>query len=316
MSKKIRKVDVMSTQLKFVNKNKTTFEEILTFLNNKEFDNGHKNFEFNIIDNKPQQDYLIGIVITTQLKEIPPLRDFKQKTYKAIKFNMTQESLAFANVFLFDKKRNIFIYEINKNGCYPNELRDTIYNLWNRDEDNEDIRFDITFPVILRKNEYDRVLELDYYKRIQIEIYNPLKLVDEFKDSKNTMLQSINDLSNSSATSNADSIIYELEVKSKKVNKLGLSRSFTKDGINAFKEIVDKGFLNNVGEFVVEGFDNDSESPNKLRKIDLFGDAFKESFKIENIKIHTDDQKTERQLGIKQVYDKILPELKNITGIN
>lgn len=315
MGKKTRKVEVVSTKLTFTSADKKTFEEILFFLDGKEFRDSNKNLEFNIIDKNLDSDYLTGIVITTQLKEIPPLRDLDTKEYKAVDINVNKESLAFANIFLFDRKRNVLIYEINKNGCYLNQFIETVYALWNSDEENEDVRFDLNFPTIFRKNEYRRVLSLDYYKRFTLELLNPIELVNQFNDSNNSILNSIKTLAESASEGNADTIVYELEVASKQLNKLGLSKTTIKNTIRAIKEVADKGHRQNISEFKIEGFDMDSESPRKLKVIDLFGDTFSESFKIENITIHTDTQQSERKNGIEKVYNRILPEIKNIIGM-
>lgn len=313
MSKKTRKVDVVSTTLTFVGNEKVTFEEILIFLNGKEYKDTHKNIEFNIIDNN-EEDYLIGIVVTTQLKEIPPLRDLETKEYKSIGIDVAKESLAFANIFLYDIKRNVFIYEINKNGCYLNQFREAVFTLWNSNDDNENIRFDLIFPTIFRANEYRRVLSLDYYKRFSIELLKPSELINEFNETNNSILKSIKSIAEAANEGNADTITYNQEVSSKQINKLGLSKSIVKNGIRAIREVANKGYRENIVECKIEGFDMDSEDPRTLKAIDIFGDVFKETFKIENITIHQDTQQNERKLGIEKIYRKILPEIKRIIG--
>lgn len=313
MSKKIRNVDVVSTALTFVGDEEVTFEEILNFLDGKEYYDTHKNIEFNIIENE-NDDYLVGIVVTTQLKEIPPLRDLETKEYKPIGIDVAKESLAFANIFLYDRIRNILIYEINKNGCYLNQFRDAVFALWNLNTDNEGIRFDLRFPTIFRENEYRRILSLDYYKRFSLELFRPSELINEFNETNNSILKSIKSLAESANEGNADTIIYEQEVSSKKINTLGLSKSIIKDGIRAVKEVASRGYRENIVGFKIEGFDTDSENPRRLKAIDIFGDVFNESFKIENITIHQDTQQNERRLGVKSIYDRILPEIKRIVG--
>lgn len=53
----------------------------------------------------------------------------------SLDINVEDEGFAYANAFLYDTQRNVLLYEINKNGCYLNLLKEYFYNTWNSTSD-------------------------------------------------------------------------------------------------------------------------------------------------------------------------------------
>jgi len=309
MKKKKRHIDVLSTKLAFAEDytlKKPTFAEILHFMNGKERRHSDKIFEFSLLKSTIS-NCIVGIVETTQDKDIPPIKNKNTKQYSQVNIDPTIQGLAFANIFLYDIKKNILLYEINKNGCFPNQLIDFIYAQWRID--NEDIKFDLSFPPVFRKNEYQRMLQMNYYKKIVVELYNPIELINCFDEKINSLENVLKRNLEIGAKTNADTIKLEQMVMIKRLKPTGLSRSTVKNLIDAVKvNIVDKGFSRNIKTLKVEGYSADPEDT-AIKPIDIFADTFKEYFKITEILVQSDVQKIERKKGIEALYLKILPEL-------
>ena len=67
-------------------------------------------------------------------------------------------------------------------------------------------------------------------------------------------------------------------------------------------------------DITVEGYTSDSEDPNICKSIDIIADSFDEYFKITDIQVHRDVQQIERKEGIENLYDKLLPEIRQLIG--
>lgn len=315
MATKRRNIDVVSAKLRFTvdAANQPTFADILRFMDNKDYRLEDKLFEFALI-NTPLANCILGIIVTTQDKDIPPIRDKQTKQYSAVNINPVTQGLAFANIFLYDTTRNILLYEINRNGCFLKQLKEIIYSKWNAV--NEEIRFDLNFPAILRANEYARMLQMNYYKKISIELLNPSELISCFDEDTDSIQNSlIKHNIQVSAKSNANFLKIEQITLQKKLNPLGLSKSMVIGLVDAIKlKIADAGFRNNVQILRIEGYTDDAEDANRVKPIDILADSFNESFKITDIQIQSDVQQSERKEGIERVYNKILPELRQLVG--
>ena len=313
MATKKRYIDVISTKLTFFENSGTnlTFADILRFMNNKEYRHSEKIFEFSLL-NTTIQNCMVGIIITTQDRDIPPKRNKRSGVTTPIDINPEEEGLAFANIFLYDTQKNILLYEINRNGCFPKQLSEFICDKWNTE--NEDIRFELHFPAVLRANEYDRMLQMAYYKRIVVELYRPNELINCFDESTDSVENNLlkHNLQNSNQT-NADTLKLEHIIMNKRLNHMGLSHSFVKGIVDAVKlNIADRGHRENIQTLRVEGYTGDPED-RALKPIDILADTFNECFRITDIQIQTDLQQTERKDGIEAIYNRLLPELRQLT---
>lgn len=311
MATKKRFIDVLSTKLDFQeNVATTSFADVLRFMHNKEHRYSEKIFEFSLL-NTDVEDCLVGIIITTQDKDIPPKRNKRDKTLSPVGIDANIEGLAFANIFLYDTRRNIFLYEINKYGCFPKQLKEFIYAKWN--SENEDIRFGLSFPAILRANEYQRMLQMNYYKRLVVELYKPTELIDCFNEDtdsiENNILKKNIELG---IQSNADTITLEQVAMTKKLNPMGLSHAQTIGIVDAIKlGIADRGLRQNVKTLRIEGYTGDPED-RALKPINILADTFNVHFKITDIQVQTDVQQQERKQGIEELYNGLLPELQQL----
>ncbi|MDR1973975.1 MAG: hypothetical protein LBQ31_04790 [Bacteroidales bacterium] len=315
MATKKRYIDVVSTKLNFAEASDSNpaFADILRFMNGKDYRYLEKIFEFSLIRTK-MLNCIVGIVVTTQDKDIPPIRNKKTKQYSKVNINPKTQGLAYANIFLYDVSRNILLYEINRNGCFPNQLSEFVCSKWN--EQNENIRFDLSFPAVLRANEYSRMLAMDSYKRLTIELYNPAELVNCFDEDTDSIENNIIKHNiQVGIHGNADTLKIEQVASSKKINPMGLSKSLTRRLIDTVKlNIAGKGFRSNIQTLRVEGYSSDVEGERAtIKPIDILADTFNEHFKITDIQLQSDVQQSERKEGIELLYEKLLPELRQLT---
>lgn len=315
MAYKRRNVDVLSVNLKYSEgENRIVqFADIMRFMNNREFRINEKIFNFNLL-NCQVSDCMMAIIVTTQDSDIPPKRNKSTGIYTQVLINTAEEGFAYANILFYDVRRNILLYEVNKNGCFPNQLKEFIYHHWNAEDDN--VRFDIGFPAVVRANEYQRMLQMNYYKKISIELYSPTDLINCFEESSDSIYNNIiKHQINMGVQSNANTITIEQVALQKKINPMGLSHSMVKGLVDAVRlNIAGRGHRSNVQQLRIEGYTSDSEEPNRCKPIDILADSFNEYFKIPDIQVHTDVQQADRVLGITDLYNRLLPEFRQLIG--
>ncbi|MBP5422046.1 MAG: hypothetical protein J6Y78_06380 [Paludibacteraceae bacterium] len=315
MANKKRSVDVLSVNFRYADgeARSVQFSDILRFMNNREYRLNEKIFNFTLL-NCQIPDCMMAIIVTTQDSDIPPKRNKNTGTYSQVLINPEEEGFAYANILFYDVRRNILLYEVNKNGCFPNQFREFVYNHWNTEEDN--VRFDISFPPVIRANEYQRMLQMDYYKKISIELYAPTELVNCFNENSDSIYNNfIKHQVNMGVQSNANTITIEQVALQKRVNPMGLSHSMVRGLVDAVKmNIADRGHRLNVQQLRIEGYTYDSEDPNKCKPIDILADSFNEYFKIPDIQVHSDVQQLDRVNGITGLYNKLLPEFRQLRG--
>jgi hypothetical protein len=316
MATKNRNVDVLSVNFEYPEEETrvVTFSEILQFINGCEYKSEGKIFNVNILK-CDIPDCVMTLIVTTQDSDIPPKRNKKTGQYSMVQIDTSEEGFAYANILLYDTKRNILLYEINKNGCFPNQLKELVLNFWNTGDDY--VKFNMSFPVVVRANEYQRMLQMDYYKKITIELFEPRQLLKCYHEQNDSVYENIvRHQIDLGVQSNSDTITIEQVALQKKNNPMGLSRSMIKGLVDSIKvNIADKGCLQNIQTLRVEGYTSDSEDPKKCKQIDIFADSFNESFRIPEVQVHSDVQQLDRMGGITKLYYKLLPEFKQITGI-
>jgi hypothetical protein len=119
-----KKVEVFL--VKFRTEGKYSFDEILKCNDVAERDLKVKQKNVTLKILKTAKDYLVGIVETSRDQNIPPKKHRKKKTISKLGLD-AEEGLAYANVFLFDRKKNIMMYEVNKFGCFVDHFITYIY---------------------------------------------------------------------------------------------------------------------------------------------------------------------------------------------
>ena len=314
MGKKTRKVEIFQPKIDLREGGQiVSFEEVLNFLNGKEFNFGDKWFLVSLFDDPVNDNCIEGLIITTQDSDIPPKRDKRTGDFSPVEIDTRREGFAYANVFLYDKQLNVFIYEINKNGCYIKQLINMIQALWNNleNEEEERAKIDINFNTFARRDEYNRMLRMTYYKKLSIDLVNPEGLANAILDEEDSLENLIKTSINSGVINNANVIKIEQTVLSKSMNPTGLSGNIVRGLID---KVLNKVGRNNIMKLEVCGYTEDVEESKRCRAVDLLVDTFDESFNINDIQIHTDLQRQERKVGIEIVYNKVIHEIRDILG--
>ena len=315
MATKSRNIEVLSTRIAYTEESRVrpTFEQLLQYLDRREFRQQNKIYEFNLLQTTIPE-CLVGIIITTQDKDIPPKRHKITKQFTPVDIDIAIEGLAFGNIFLYDQRRNILLYEINKNGCFIPQLMDFIYTTWNAQYEFD--RFGLSFPIIFRRHEYERMLRMNFYKNICVELLNPRELIQCFDEESDSLANNIlkhNILAG--IRNNANIITIKQTSLIRRLNPMGLSSTLIKDIVDIVRlRIANQGRIQNIQTLQVEGYFDDTESGKGIKTIDILGETFKEAFRITDIEIQRDVQENERRIGIETVYHRILPELNTILG--
>lgn len=316
MARKRRGVDVLSVRVTTLeNGQEVRFESILNYLNGKKYvsrDTG-KLIEIQCGANIQGGNVVKGVVITTQDSDIPPKRNKRTGHMSALGINVDIEGLAYANAFLYDVRHKVLIYEVNKNGCYIKQLKEMIYDLWNAVNNLNEHRpkFNIDFFMLARRDEYQRMLRMNYYKQISIELARPHELINAFIGENGLISDWIKANLNNAVSGNADTVLLEQTATSRKLNIEGLSRNFITSVIDKLFEKVDRS---HISKLIVKGYTEDVEDSNRCRPVDLLTDVFDESFYLSGIAVHSNLQVQERMNGVQTIYDRIMPELNAILG--
>lgn len=309
---KRKRIEVLQPEIKTIG-GELSFEELLDFCENKKYYSKLDcSYRFRIIERK--DNLLIGMVITNQIKDLPPKEKIKTGGFSSLGLNLQEERLAYANVFLYDIDSKAFLYEVNKNGCHIDKLIELFYEKW-REKEFEDRKIDIDFFPILREKNYERVMKFNFIKRFHLKIANPKEISENIEIENNSIAESIiNHQLGLSKAANAEKLILELDAEEKRKGGLGLSRGVVSDLLNIIKRCAKRGCQENIKKIQVEGYEYSSEHPNRLQPIDLFVDTFKEFISLPDIKLHRNIQQAERVEQVAKLYNRIRPELKRILG--
>ena len=310
---KKRNIDVLSVKMTFrEGEQNVPFRDVLNYMNGKEFRCNEKIFNLSLLDTN-RENCILGLIETTQDSDIPPKRNKQTGVYSSVQIDTIQEGFAYANIFLYDYERNVFLYEINRNGCFPNQLKKFIISCWKEDENN--VLFDLNFPAVVRANEYERMLQMNWYKKIKIELFNPVELQNSITEDSDSIYNNIvQQQIRAGVQTNANTIIIE-QIAQKRINIAGLSHLMIKGLTDYVKRFLDNGFRQNVQTLEIQGYTYDSEDDsNKCKTINIIADSFDEYFRITEIQIHNDVQERERKEGIEGLYDKLLPEIRRLIG--
>ena len=310
---KKRNIDVLSVKMTFrEGEQNVSFRDVLNYMNGKEFRCNEKIFNLSLLDTN-RENCILGLIETTQDSDIPPKRNKRTGVYSSVQIDTRQEGFSYANIFLYDYERNVFLYEINRNGCFPNQLKKFIISCWKEDENN--ILFDLNFPAVVRADEYERMLQMNWYKKIKIELFNPVELQNSITEDSDSIYNNIvQQQIRAGVQTNANTIIIE-QIAQKRINIAGLSRSMIMGLTDYVKRFLGNGFRQNVQTLEIQGYTYDSEDDsNKCKTINIIADSFDEYFRITEIQIHNDVQQRERKEGIEGLYDKLLPEIRRLIG--
>lgn len=298
MAKSIKKVEAVFVNLK----DNFSFSEIIRSEHmNKKFYPPGKVVQLKFLDEKP--DYIFGVMVTTKQSGIPPKHDTVTDTYNPLDLN-NNEGLGYANSFIFVKRYNLLLYEFNKNGTYLNSFRECVMN-WCKETPFEDAYF--TFEALLNLETYERMLNMTFYKSIEVKIAQPDALIEGYK-GKNESVENTLQLG---ADSDADYLSLKLGVSSHR--KAGLLNNFIQRFANTFQRLGLKYEDDKlVKKITIEGYETDPDGEEQKTKIDLILDKYKLEFKLEEPRILDSLQVIERKTEVINLYTSNLGDFTKI----
>lgn len=255
---------------------------------------------------------IVGIVETTRNDNIPPKKHRKKKKISKLGLEVG-EGLAYGNVFLYEKKRKILMYEVNKFGSYVNHFIKCLKECCSADEARWDKKFDASLNVILNPDEYNRLKKMNYYKSLDLKVANPKEILKEYNNKKKDALGKTMELIQEL---NSETFTGKFEVRSKRQGGKGLSSMTIREIVERTKQLLGtKGGSENIKKLVVRGYAVDEEdNKEKLEPIDLLVDRYIKEIKLTEPRENTDLLEGQRKQQIKELYKKCLPDFKLILG--
>lgn len=312
-SKKECKIDVVKVDLRYA-KGATVelkFDELLLHqhVNDQEFDIKGKIVHFSVKENN--DDYLIGFVRSIIDKDLPPKINKKSKEMASLGLK-GDEGLAYGNVMLYCKKQEVLFYEKNKNSIYLDWFYEFIYMCYRKSsllKDNG--AFDLTFPIIFTKNEYERALKFHKLKKLKIIVHQPGKLLSEYKKINSSLPKKMN-LMIENQLEEADKIRSEFATIEFAVTDAkkgpGLNKSKVHEILSSVLKLTHyQETGDNIKTLEVCGYETDEST--RMSPIDLIGNVFKTSFTLDVPRLDVDCNVTQRISKIKDVYKKEYPKL-------
>ena len=113
MSRNRRRVEVLSPIINSIESKKDIpFKDVINFINGKKVIHEDSKFLFKKLEEK--DGIIIGLITTLQNKDLPPKHNLKSGELSPLNLDKKNESLAFANIFLYDEKTNVLLDEVNK----------------------------------------------------------------------------------------------------------------------------------------------------------------------------------------------------------
>lgn len=177
---------------------------------------------------------------------------------------------------------------------------------------DDDIKFDLSFPVLSRKGEYERLLNMTYYKEFFVELTCPQEILEEYKDDNSSILSIVKRHLKDGIQNNTDSIIIRYSTFGKKENKEGLARRPLLKVVDSVRYLFNGNQKKNVKALKIKGYLQDPDEKCTMKPVNLVTDTFNIFIKLTVKLLLTDIQQSERQQEIEKLYIKHLPEFKYI----
>jgi len=248
------------------------------------------------------KDVIIGIVETNRNESIPPRKNRELETIESLDLP-EGDGLAYGNVFLFDNRRKIMLYEVNKNGSILEHFFEFIYKKMVELKGTYSLR---SSPV-LTQNEYLMLQKMSTKTKIELEVSHPMKITDD-EVEKTSFFYIFKKGVNLNSTKIKISFSVNASHSNNHLNNLEADRTI--------EEI--QNLLNlekaEVEHFKIYGYVDDADS-NKLQAIDLVSDRLKGIISLREPKIQNNLLEHQRLQEIKNLYAGLDNQLLAIFGI-
>lgn len=288
-----------------------TFEELLLSKSAKDYEAyvAGKTVQMTILDDGKRSGTIIGMVETTRQDNIPPKRHIKQKKIQALGLQ-PGEGLAYGNIFIYEKKRKLLMYEVNKFGCYVNHFLDFFQSVCEED-DKCDWRFNLKINTILKPDQYVRMKQMEYYKSLEVKFANPIELAKAYTHSNDALKKSIE----MSKELHSETTTCKFDVRSKRQGGAGLANRTLRDMISGLKKLLNtEAGSYNIKTVKVYGYAQDDDGGEKLEPIDLLADRYLAHITLKEPRENVDLLESQRKSEIIRVYKESLDDFKIMFG--
>lgn len=313
MVNKKKRVDVVSVQIESAlgAAEVPSFQDLIAALNGTEVSHEGKLYELKLL-NTNVADCIVGIVETTQDKDIPPIKNKQTKVFSQVPIDTEREGLAYANIFLLDFSLNVFIYEVNRNGCYLHTLKDLLESKWN--ELHEENKIQIVFAAVCRLDEYRRMLGMNYYRKFICQICCPSEVLHAVRLQEQSLAKCLLESQLEAAVqNNVDSITVEQKCSPIHLNREGMQAGFVRDLAGMINALCGIGQRSNIKNFIIHGYTLDPESlKQRSTTINMLADVFEEYISIPEVQVQSSLQVLDRKASIETLYGRIVNELRQI----
>ncbi len=306
-----KRIDVVAPIVKVLEGAAVMFSDIIKSADNVKMSNTYKDYQQKNIRTK-LPNCLLGIVVTGQLKNLPPKKNKETGVFSELDLDTTTENLSFGNIHLYDSKMNVLFYEVNQNGCNLDDYARYLAAIWNRKHD--DNKVEISFSTVSRKGDYERMVKMSQFKDVSIKIALPTEVFNAYKDDNSTVFSILKRQLKDAVKSKSDYLTIDFGTFAKRTNKVGLDRSHTINWVKAVRYILKGSQKKNVEMLKVKGYFTDPHIPGSIQTINLVADTFDIYITLPDKTKHKDLQENDRTSQIEKLYNNNLSELQLIFG--
>ena len=287
-------------------------ESVLTTLDKFKKESNNKSYQIKLWNNETDRDFVSGIVITEQLKDLPPKRNKDTGEFSSLGLQ-ENERLAFGNAFLYDKTLKVIFYEVNGNGCYLDQFALILKDEWNaRQQGQQNQIIDISFASIPLNGGYQQYLSMYYLREFIFEVACPQAIIQEYQDSHSSVFGAIKPDLNRAVNNNADVMQIRYATLGKKANAQGLDASKIRKLVKAGQFLLTGNQRANVRELKIVGFERSPEGKSHRTTADLITDLMRGSIELPSVDQHEDLQEGARQSQIESLHSNMRQNIQNI----
>lgn len=287
-------------------------ESVLVTLDNFKKESNNKSHQIKLWNNGANLNFVSGIVITEQIKDLPPKRNKDTGEFSSLGLQ-ANERLAYGNAFLYDKVLKTIFYEVNGNGCYLDQFASIVKDEWNaRQQGQQNQIVEITFASIPKNGGYQQYLAMYYLREFIFEVACPQAIIQEYQNNRSTIFGAIKPDLNRAVSNNADVMQIRYATLGKKANAQGLDAGKIRKLVKAGQFLLTGNQRANVRELRVVGFERSPEGKSHRTTADLITDLMRGSIELPSVDQHEDLQEVTRQSQIESLHSNIRQNIQNI----
>lgn len=263
-----------------------------------------KCYEVRYVENYAPSGLVIGVIVATKTKNIPPKHRAGSSDYESVAIDR-DEGLAYGNAFAYCPKLKVLALEANKNAANHSILAFSLSQILSAQHGFPN--FQLNFFPLLSRIGYEKVLGLTKITEVAIKVANPVAL---FQRLSSEMYSPGNAARLIAENTNAEGSI-ELILKSSRAG-IGLK------GRNIIEFIQDilRAQAGNIGllkKATVKGKTTDFQGKtHNAPIINLLHTYWLSSFKLESQRTQVDVQQNLRKNGIINAFEQCRSELESI----